>query len=312
MAEPANLKVISTIQFNTEWDFRQGNFSLLKCDTYYMAVIRLCNLYTTDIGHHRCPPASQVPYKTANVVLKLDLNFKPMSSPITFFDKSITSAFHIEDIRLFRYKGEVWGSFAIRPLNTIAFTMGFACLTGILQGKQVSTIYLVKPFNFGSQLLTWDAGKEASVFPTNYHVWEKNWMPIDFFPDTMTFVYNISPLILVTVFPEENRLVYSQTPIRGELRGSSQFMRWKEGWLGVVHKTIWQTNTLRNYEHQLVYTTEDDQRMSPPFTMLNPTVEFANCILPSKDDKSILICLGECDEYSRIIQLQLSDIWSDF
>jgi len=312
MAEPTNLKVISTIQFNTEWDFRQGNFSLLKCETYYMAVIRLCNLYTTDIGHYRCPPASQVPYKTANVVLKLDLNFKPISIPITFFDKSITSAFHIEDIRLFRYKGEVWGSFAVRPLNTIAFTMGFACLSGILQGKQVTTIYLVKPFNFGSQLLTWNAGKEASVFPTNYGIWEKNWMPIDFFPDTMTFVYNVSPLILVTVFPEENRLVYSQNPIRGELRGSSQFIRWKQGWLGVVHKTIWQSNTLRDYEHQLIYMTEDDQRTSPPFTMLNPTVEFVNCILPGKDDKSILVCLGECDEYSRIVELRLVDIWPDF
>lgn len=311
VAEPINLKVLSNIQFNTEWDFRQGNFSLLKCGTYYLAIIRLSNIYTTDVGHFRRPPSQQT-YRTANVALKLDLNFKPISIPITFFDKTINASFHVEDIRLFRYKGEIWGSFAVRPLNSIAFTMGFACLEGILQGKQVSTIYLVKPFEYGNQLLTYESGKDASVFPVHYHTWEKNWMPIDLFPDTMTFVYNVSPLILVTVIPEQNKISYSQTPIRGSMRGSSQFIRWRNGWLGVVHYTLWRSQTLRDYEHQLVYMTEDDQLYSPTFTLLNPQIEFINCLLPGKDDDTILVCLGECDEYSRIVQLQLSDVWPNF
>ena len=80
-----------------------------------------------------------------------------------------------------------------------------------------------------------------------------------------------------------------------ELRGSSQAIPWKDGYLGVSHEVEF-TNTGRHYYHRFVYFDDNcfATSASEPFYFLFPGIEFANGIAVWRGN--VVVSFGHEDE----------------
>ena len=130
---------------------------------------------------------------------------------------------------------------------------------------------------------------ERQILKDDDDVCEKNWMPI---ADTGQWVYSVSPSIIMHDGGFLSTDPSSDLP--SNLRGSSQLVPWKDGYLGVTHEVTWEPT--RYYWHRFVYFDSRGFAVSAtePFYFLSPGIEFANGITLWND--KVIVSFGHADE----------------
>lgn len=114
---------------------------------------------------------------------------------------------------------------------------------------------------------------ERSIMRHTENTCEKNWVPIG---STDTFLYSAHPTRYV--LPDGTMSEPTENPradFPNTLRGGSQLLPCKGGWLAVTHEVTWQPT--RHYWHRFVRYNHDLHLVawSEPFFFLSPGTEFA-------------------------------------
>lgn len=107
---------------------------------------------------------------------------------------------------------------------------------------------------------------------------EKNWMPF-VERDELRFVYSVEPVSVILRYDDATQLVQPSAErmpsVAGTLRGGSQMIVYRDGYLAVVHQ-VHRTSTSWIYVHRFVKFDRFAQvdRISPPFCFDRAGVEF--------------------------------------
>lgn len=134
---------------------------------------------------------------------------------------------------------------------------------------------------------------------------QKNWMPVVHHPEP-TFMYDMR-----TIYNHERDVM---TPIEWPLmveniRGSSQLITFKGGYLAVVHEAIYRGGK-RVYQHRFAHFTGDLQeyRLSLPFVFEDVQIEFCAGLAPHPDGKSLVISYGVRDELAMLATVNIEEV----
>jgi len=188
----------------------------------------------------------------------------------------------LEDCRLFRWKDAWWFT-----ATWVLQEQPHVCQVALcrLEGSKVVEWHLL-PSPEGSQM-------------------EKNWMPqVD--GDTLRWIHWIDPMQVLTF--GGGGLSCKRLGRYGRLEkwaGSSQLVRYRDGWLCVIHfRYNWRGEIF--YAHRCVELTDDLQlrRMSPSFVFETEGVEF--CAGLYLTDTHMVLSYGVWDREARLIRLELS------
>lgn len=161
-------------------------------------------------------------------------------------------SYGFEDMRLFARRARLWAS---------------ATVCDRVPGDGKAKIAVLELDQVGNVL-------ECHVQPSDRH--EKNWMPIAG-EDELRFVYGVEPTVMVCTYDDRTRLVFPEARlmpnVTGHLRGSSQVLHWKRGYLCVVHQVHSGRPT---YVHRFVELDERLQlvRIGRPFYFREEGIEF--------------------------------------
>jgi hypothetical protein len=233
---------------------------------------------------------------TTNFICELDENLE-----ISYWSKIDTSAFDkkplwefvgLEDARLIKWNNKYYLTGVRRDLDTIG--------TGRMELSELE-------FSDSSV-------KEVSRFripgpPPDNEYCNKNWMPILDMP--FHYVKWTNGTQVVKVIPEENRTEtvvqkdWVQAP--KDLRGGSQVISYKNGYLTLNHETdLFKSEAGRKnatYRHKFTYWDKDwnIQKFSPVFSFLENQIEFA-CGM-SKYENDYLITFGVQDNAAYILRV---------
>ncbi len=192
-----------------------------------------------------------------NFLLELDQDGGVTSSSELLCRQGLpNSAYHgPEDVRLFSYQGELWGSFTVADHH----------LSGL---GQIGLARLDK-HGFGD-IVVQDFG--------GYRL-QKNWMP---FVDNegLGWIYQCDPTIVLRYHHGLGQAVEWKRwqpfwALDGQ-RGGSQLVPWDDGWLCVTHETIHRTR--RFYLHRFMRMDANFAvtGLSRPFHLVRPGVEFCS------------------------------------
>lgn len=126
-------------------------------------------------------------------------------------------------------------------------------------------------------ILRLNGGAIIKAWPQASSRHEKNWMPV-IAGDTLKFVYSTDPLVwldfndgVVTPAPD------SIPVLPGTIRGGSQLIQYKNGWLALVHQVHADGVTKGAYVHRFAYFENGNStvRLSAPFYFQHLGIEFA-------------------------------------
>ena len=143
---------------------------------------------------------------------------------------------------------------------------------------------------------------------------EKNWMPI--LDQPYTFVKWSNPTEIASVDLTHktcSSYVSNQTlPLECDLRGGSQVLKWKDGYIAIVHETyLYKSEAGRKngmYRHRFIYWDKDWnlRKMSKTFSFGESNIEFAAGMCYHNDD--MLISFGIQDNAAYILRCPLNII----
>jgi len=151
---------------------------------------------------------------------------------------------------------------------------------------------------------------------------EKNWMPVRDLP--YHFVMDANPTKLVKVNPKTgNCKIVSEgetLKIDGNMRGSSQILKYDDGFFAVVHDTNWwrfegrcEENKDAIYSHRLVYWDKNFvvKRVSKKFTFMDGQIEF--CCGMDRIGNTFYITFGFEDNSAHMLEVKcdILDDWFD-
>jgi hypothetical protein len=189
-----------------------------------------------------------------------------------YFINKKAHAKSLEDMRIF----------AVQPSGDILF---FAtCLETNIEG--------IPQICYGKIKLNDEIALIDELYPMrvdkNISIWEKNWLPY-INKNKINFVYQWEPFTIgvIDINPNENieidikyyepKLIYPKQLRNYSLdkfRGSSPPIRYKNGFLCVVHSVIDTCEKIRVYYHRLVWFTKKELRIGDPFYFNNVAIEF--------------------------------------
>jgi hypothetical protein len=190
-----------------------------------------------------------------------------------------------EDCRLFNWKGAWWFSASVVASVTPLIVKMVLCR---LEAEYVAEC------NF--------------VSSPNQTAMEKNWMPC-IEGDSLRWIYRIDPMQIVEYRndgPSTHDLI-GQTGRLETWSGSSQCVRYRNGWLCVIHRRVrWPEGSI--YEHCFVELTDNFHicRVSDAWIFEKPSVEFCAglCVL----DKYLCLSYGVLDRRAHVLRLKLSHV----
>ena len=241
-------------------------------------------------------PDNDITLRTTNYICELDSDLN-----ITFHAKVDTSKFDqtplwefvgLEDARLFKWDNKIYLSGVRRDLDTVG--------TGRMELSELE--------------FTGTTVKEVSRFripgpPPDQEYCNKNWMPILDMP--FHYVKWTNGTEVVRTIPEQNRTEtivlkdWIQAP--KDLRGGSQVLSYKDGYLALNHETdLYKSVAGRKdatYRHRFTYWDKDwnIKKFSPIFSFLNAKIEFA-CGM-SRYQEDYLITFGFQDNAAYILRV---------
>jgi hypothetical protein len=241
-------------------------------------------------------PENDITLTTTNFICELNENLD-----ISYWSKVDTSSFDqkplwefvgLEDARLVKWNNKFYLTGVRRDLDTIG--------TGRMELSELE--------------FAEDSVKEVSRFripgpPPDNEYCNKNWMPILDMP--FHFVKWTNGTQVVKVIPEENRTEtvvlkdWVQAP--KDLRGGSQVLPYKDGYLTINHETdLFKSEAGRKnatYRHKFTYWDKDwnIQKFSPVFSFLEGQIEF--CCGMAKYQNDYLLTFGFQDNAAYILRV---------
>ena len=286
------------------------NPSVLVVDNKILVNIRNVNytLYHSELNkfEHLWGPLSYIHpendmhLRTVNYIAELDENLD-----IVHYGKIDTSKFDtyqpqwefvgLEDCRLVEWEGKIYVCGVRRDLDTVG--TGRMELSGLefndTQVKEVSRYRISGPL------------------PDNEYCM-KNCTPIEGKPFHLLKWTN--PTCLMKFDPDGGETeifeTNSRTPRMNDMRGGSQVIRWKDGYLTLIHETeLYNSEQGRKnatYQHRFVYWDKDfkEQKFSKLFSFLNMKIEFCCGLAEYQDD--FLITFGAQDNAAYILKVSQS------
>lgn len=137
----------------------------------------------------------------------------------------------------------------------------------------------------------------------NHSDYEKNWMPIIDKP--FHFIRWTNPTEVVKVDLTncscETVLIGNCDKMPAELRGGSQVISWDDGYITIIHETIFDTNEIYpTYRHRFIYWDKEfkNKKHSESFSFMNAKIEFVCGMTEYKNN--LLITFGVQDKSAFI------------
>lgn len=280
-----NLDGVERIKLSLSTPNPAYNPSLLKIPSGYLMTARSSAVHV--FNDRVCVTNPDAP-KDVNYVMWLDAQLNIIKYDV--LDESIltkdtsgwTSA--LEDIRLFDWKGEVWGIAAIG--NRAAGAIGQVMVQ--LDGHRI-TQYQVLPSPRGQKV-------------------EKNWIPVTH-ASQLQFIYSVEPLqILLMHSPMDTiRLPDGFDSVAAEVpypyRGGSNLVPYADGYLAVVHSAPIAYQGARMYTHHFVLFNPDLQiiEIGRPFFIEHIGIEIVVSIVLQED--GVIISYGVGDRLCRLLKI---------
>jgi predicted GH43/DUF377 family glycosyl hydrolase len=270
------------VSLNVSGEYHPCNPTLSFDGRGYALVVRSVNYELRESGDVRLNGAD---YDTVNYIghLSANLNVLGMNrlEDVAFRRASNKSADGFEDLRTFFWKDDLWSLASARSNADDTNTMALLRIAG----NRVAESYLLEsPLGFSR---------------------EKNWMP--FVSDgKLHAIHTMNPLTIVEI-NERGATVSLSKPLKipKDLLGSSQLVRWKDGWLCVVHER--RRGKKHLYKHRFVYFDSGWQpTLSEPFYWKEYGVEF--CCGLAVHDGIVAVGFGVNDSEAIIAQFNEADI----
>lgn len=139
---------------------------------------------------------------------------------------------------------------------------------------------------------------------------QKNWVPITY-NDKIHFLYSSDPFILLKPDLEtgECNVVERRTPKYNltNCRGSSQVIKYDNGFLYIVHEIIHKDNR-RYYYHRFIYLDSnlEVEKISDPFYFIDKTIEY--CAGLALVDNQLWITFGYEDKKAYLIKMDIKNL----
>jgi hypothetical protein len=273
------------ISLTVPTEFLYSNPSIIATQDGWLVTIRTYNLYSVKDGRiHKIDGEKLI---NENWLVSYTDDFRVQTQKILDIDDSLIdletrSTFlpnGIADYRIFRRLGEYYllgyGTNIRDHLDTMVLCR--------LEGDRVTRLHIMKS-------------------PKNMDV-EKNWMPVES-DGELSVIYSVNPFELMSI-EEGNPVLQYTRPYNGDIveyRGSSQAIRYKVGFLCVVHRSIivgWR----RIYLHRFVLFDNDwgIARMSKEFFIEKKGAEFC-AGLANKGDRYV-ISYGLRNIHARVVEM---------
>ena len=205
------------------------------------------------------------------------------------FPESASSR-EFEDARVFEWRGSLWGLWSESQLMHDGRYLNSMVLGRIDGHRVVELISVASPH-----------GRER----------EKNWMPI-VDGARLFFMYDLKSLEVYELLPDGLRRVHRAPMALPQLRkqsGSSQFVRYEGGWLGVSHRSFIRPLVLpwlafAYYRHSLVALNEDFslRAVSSPFFFTRRAIEF--CAGLALEGEKAVFSFGADDARAALLTME--------
>lgn len=241
-------------------------------------------------------PENDITLTTTNFICELnedlDISYWSKVDTSSFDQKPLWEFVGLEDARLVKWNNKFYLTGVRRDLDTIG--------TGRMELSELE--------------FAEDSVREVSRFripgpPPDNEYCNKNWMPILDMP--FHFVKWTNGTQVVKVIPEENRtetvVIKDWVQAPKDLRGGSQVLPYKDGYLAINHETdLFKSEAGRKnatYRHKFTYWDKDwnIQKFSPVFSFLEGQIEF--CCGMAKYQNDYLLTFGFQDNAAYILRV---------
>ena len=245
-------------------------------------------------------PENDIHLRTTNYILELDDNLDPI-----WYSKIDTSDFDtyqpqwefvgLEDVRLVEWENKLYGIGVRRDLDTVG--------TGRMELSEFEIS--------GTQVKEVSRYRIPGPSPDNEYCM-KNCTPISNKPFHLLKWTNPTALMEFNPSGAESIVYETSSHVSGynDMRGGSQVINWKDGYLTLVHETQLYSSEQgkkdATYRHRFVVWDKDFQiqKMSPLFSFLNMKIEFACGLADYKNN--FLITFGAQDNAAYILRISQS------
>lgn len=245
-------------------------------------------------------PENDMHLRTTNYIAELDENLDTIY--YTKIDTSKFDTYHpqwefvgLEDVRLIEWEDKIYAIGVRRDLDTKG--------TGRMELSQIEF--------YKNQVQEVSRYRIPGPPPDNEYCM-KNCTPIEGKPFHLLKWTN--PTCLMKFDPSgEPTEVFETTsyvPMKNDMRGGSQVIKWKGGYLTLIHETELykseQGNKNATYRHRFVWWDKDfkNQKFSKVFSFLNMKIEFCCGLARYKDN--FLLTFGVQDNAAYILQVSQS------
>ena len=259
-------------------------------------------------GSHYCPMSKDENVKTTNTFGKLNKTTHALGDirkeikDCAVYEKVDNRVLGFEDMKIFKFKNQwcfVCTSYESSPTTDVLF--------GRLDNNPVDNNPVDNIWET-HHVVPLRGDMVSSNRP------EKNWMPILNGSDSLSLVYSIFPLHIVT-FDEENKKVTSTlkqewTKNIGDFRGSSCLIPYNDGYIYIIHE-VYYTGADRNYVHRFVWLSKtfDSMKYSDPFFMTRESnIEYCNGLVYSKEDNLFYMSYGSNDKKAMLLTIPVETV----
>jgi glycosyltransferase involved in cell wall biosynthesis len=260
------------------------------------AIVRTVNYRMDDAGRYLIngpaneEPNGSNPIDTRNIFVGLSdglLTLAQMSIEWQRPAPAFNLVTGLEDMRLFYHHG---------------FWMATACIRE--QVASGTPQQVLCQLDDGWEITEWKALSDGTTC-------EKNWMPI---PDEeLHYAYRLD-----TIRAGDGMSAKVGLPLAVDnISGGSPLIRFKNGWLAIVHEAIDPGDYRRNYIHRWAWFNEDHtlRRLSLPFHFHDRQIEFAAGLAMHPNGEDLVISYGvrDCEaRIARVAAIEVSAMLSDF
>lgn len=238
------------------------------------------------IGPLECNDAA---IETRNFLAKLDGEFNVIKMreilwdrPAAKFDKVIG----LEDIRLYRHKGELWFNACVREQASNGTCQQW-------RGKLVHDID-------DKYMLVKDDGPMSGEDAI-----EKNWMPISGSPHH--FVYRLDKIFNAV---SGKTTKYPTKLAVGDIAGGSQAIPFRHGYICVVHEASVGPDNKRTYWHRFAWLNHDLElrRLSLPFVLEDQQIEFCAGLAFHPNGSDFMLSYGVRDAEAHFATVNMEEV----
>ncbi|WP_018322525.1 tetratricopeptide repeat protein [Bradyrhizobium sp. WSM2793] len=269
------------------------NPSVTRLGDQLFVAQRAMNYVTTENGLQYRRPEGQ-PFITRNFLLRLNTDLSVRSTAEILPPKDLPPpAFPLvlgfDDIRLFSWRGDLWGSASAKELSP--------------EGWREQILARLEPEGECTyRMVDW---RKLEADGPKAH--EKNWMP-QVQGEDLRFIYLCDPTRVVAF--DGHTIQESVAEISAEhFRGGSQLVPFDGGWLALIHVQV-HAEQRRFYFHRFVWFNCSNHLagVSRPFYFKRKGVEFAVGMAWHPDQERLFISFGVADSQSWIATVGAGDI----